>query len=205
MIWDFDERLAFSQGNRGKRDAEIIKNAVKNCISVRKTDEAADRAGVDYIATLKGGAEIGIDVKARAKGCSRYWRNGHADLLLEIWSVCPDAQNDGKIGWTLSDKTNVDFILFTYDAADTDKYYLLPYQPLRMAFQTNYKDWVHRYGVKQSTSIHKKANKTWHSTGVFVPANVVLQAMIQEMQGSVRTGENVKGENVKEKEIKESG
>ncbi len=100
MIWSFEERLAFSKGERGKRDAEILMNAIPNCIDVRETDEATDRKGIDYIATLEGGAEIGIDVKARGKGVSKYWKDGKEDLLLEVWSVCPDGKNEGKIGWS---------------------------------------------------------------------------------------------------------
>ena len=88
MTWSFEERLAFSNGERGKRDAEILKHAIQNCIDVRKTDEATDRKGVDYIATLSGGAEIGIDVKARGKGYSRYWKNGQEDLMLEVGLSC---------------------------------------------------------------------------------------------------------------------
>lgn len=185
MIWNFEERLKFSQGKRGERDAAIIKKAIPNCVDVIKTDEATDKKGVDYIAILEGGAKIGIDVKARGKGCSRYWKNGQEDLMLEMWSVCPDENNKGKVGWTLSDKTNVDYILFTFDEADSNRYYLLPYQSLRMAFKTNERKWIAKYGFTQSTSTTEKSNRIWHSRAVFVPANEVLNAMAQEMQGKI--------------------
>ena len=134
MNYDFAERLEFSQGRRGERDAEILKKAIRDCVNVRKTDTETDKRGIDYIATLNGGAEIGIDVKARDNGVSKYWKNGKEDLVLEVWSVYPDEQNEGKLGWTLSDRTNVDLILYTFDEADSQNYYLLPYQLLRMAF-----------------------------------------------------------------------
>ena len=185
MSWNFEERLAFSQGKRGERDAKILKQAIQNCIDVRKTDEATDRKGVDYIAILEGGAELGIDVKARGKGCSKYWKNGHEDLLLETWSVCPDENNKGKIGWTLSDKTNVDYILFTFDEEDSNKYYLLPYQPLRMAFQRNKQEWLEKYKFTTLISTTKKSGRTWRSQAVFVPVDEVLIAIIQEMQGKI--------------------
>lgn len=188
MIWNFEERLDFSNGKRGERDAEIIRNAILNCVDVRKTDKETDKKGVDYIATLSDGAEIGIDVKARGKGYSKYWKNGHEDLMLEIWSVCPDENNKGKVGWTLSKKTNVDFILFTFDETDSNKYYLLPYQLLRMAFQTNGRKWIEKYGRKQSTSTTKKSNRVWHSQAVFVPAEEVIKAMAQEMTGKTKDG-----------------
>ena len=178
MRHDFKERLKFSQGNRGERDAEILKSAIQNCVEVRKTDEDTDKKGVDYIARLHGGAEIGIDVKARDKGASKFWNNGEEELALEIWSVYPDGRNDGKLGWTLSDETNVDMILYTFDDADSKKYYLLPYQLLRMAFQKNGREWVKRYGYK------KQESEQWTSEAVFVPAREVLRAITCEMYGN---------------------
>ena len=171
MNYDFAERLEFSQGQRGKRDAEILKKAIRDCVNVRKTDTETDKRGIDYIATLKGGAEIGIDVKARDKGISKYWKNGKEDLVLEVWSVYPDEQN-----WTLSDRTNVDLILYTFDEADSKNYYLLPYQLLRMAFWNNGKKWVGKYGVRYSHS------GSWSTQVVFVPAVEVIEAIKAEMQ-----------------------
>ena len=83
LIYNFEERLNFSQGERGQRDVEILKHAIRNCVDVIKTDVEQDKKGIDYIATLEGGAKIGIDVKARDKGVSKYWKDGEEDLLLE--------------------------------------------------------------------------------------------------------------------------
>ena len=180
MNYDFDERLSFSQGKRGERDAEILRQAIPHCVDVKKTSEELDRKGIDYIATLKGGAEIGIDVKARDRGISKYWKNGKEDLVLEVWSVCPDERNEGQLGWTLSDKTNVDLILYTFDVEDTKSYYLLPYQLLRMAFLRNGRKWLKDYGVRYSHS------KSWSTQVVFVPASVVMDAIRAEMQGTAK-------------------
>ena len=183
MTYDFDERLAFSNGERGKRDAEILRNAIPNCVDVRKTDDETDRKGIDYIAILSGGAEIGIDVKTREKGASKFWNYGEAELALEIWSVCPNNSVAGIKGWTLSDKTNVDFILYTFDASDWDKSYLLPYQLLRMAFLHNGRDWVKKYPRKRQTS------NSWQSEAVFIPASVVINAIKAEMQCIMKYGD----------------
>ena len=185
MIYDFDERLRFSQGERGIRDVEILKHAIRDCVAVRKTDIETDKKGIDYIATLKGGAEIGIDVKVRDKGISKYWKDGKEDLLLEIWSVFPDGNHRGKWGWTLSDETNVDFILYTFDEADSDKYFLLPYQLLRMAFFHNGKKWIEEYGTKFAHS------SSWSTQITFVPASVVLEAINAEMQGTMKVSETI--------------
>lgn len=187
MIYDFDERLEFSQCKCEERDMNILKLAIRDCVDVRKTDIETDKNGVDYIATLNGGAEIGIDVKTRDKGASSFWKHGEAELALEIWSVCPDSVNNkaGKWGWTLSNKTNVDFILFTFDATDWDKFYLLPYQLLRMAFFRNGREWVNKYFHARQIS------NNWQSEAVFVPVSVVIEAIKAEMQGEIKGSEKI--------------
>ena len=180
MIHKFKERLAFSLGERGKRDMEILKRAIPNCVDIIKTDEKTDREGIDYIVTLKGGAKINVDLKARDKGISKYWKNGKEDLVLEIWSVCKTEKNEGKIGWTLSDKTNVDLILYTFDEADSKNYYLFPYQLLRMAFERNKEAWIKKYGRKYAY------NTSWSTENVFVPATEIMDAIRAEMQGEIK-------------------
>ena len=187
MMHDFDERLSFSLGERGKRDAEILRRAIPNCIDVRKTDEETDRKGIDYIVTLEGGAEINVDVKSRDKGISRYWKDGKEDLALETWSVCKTEKNEGKIGWTLSDKTNVDFILYTFDESDSKNYYLFPYQLLRMAFKRNKDIWIAKYGRRYAYNF--SYNASWSTENVFVPATEIMDAIRAEMKGLIKGSE----------------
>ncbi len=47
-----------------------------------------DKHGVDYIATLRKGAEVYVDAKTRRAGCSRWWRNGE-EVAIEKWSIMP--------------------------------------------------------------------------------------------------------------------
>lgn len=180
MTYDFDERLAFSQGQRVNSDIELLKRAIPHCVEVVKTDTETDKQGIDYIVRLEGGAEIGVDVKTRDKGASKYWDYGEAELALELWSVCPVNDITGKKGWTLSDKTNVDFILYTFNEADWNKFYLLPYQLLRMAFLHNGHSWVKKYPRKRQTS------NSWESEAIFIPASVVMEAIKAEMQGFMK-------------------
>lgn len=181
MTYDFLERLEFSQGSKINFDTQLIKNIIPNCIEVNKTDVSLDKTGIDYIAKLRGGAEIGIDVKTREKGASRFWKYGEAELALEIWSVCPDENNNfnGKKGWTLSENSNVDLILYTFDAKDCEKFYLLPFQHLRTAFLKNGKSWIKQFQSK------KQYSNSWQSAAVFVPASIVLEAVKNEMFGNV--------------------
>ena len=172
---DFRQKLAFSLGERERFDISHISKAISKCKEVKKTDAELDRAGVDYIATLEDGARIGIDAKAREKGASRYWKHGEPELALEIWSVCGI-----KKGWTLSTRSNVDMILYTFDKADCNKFYLLPFQQLRMAFERNGKQWCEKYSRKKQQS-----NKgAWQSEAVFVPASVVIKAVSDTFTGA---------------------
>ena len=174
---DFDQKLQFSFGEREKFDICLLKDAICGCVSVEKTDEAMDRAGVDYVATLRKGAKVLIDAKARERGASRFWQNGEPELALEKWSVVRSADCEGKAGWTLSEKNQADMILYTFDPADSKMFYLLPFQHLRMAFIHNMSSWQEKYHTKRQNS------GSWQSEAVFVPASVVLDAVKQEMFG----------------------
>ena len=169
-INDWDEKYQSSLSQQ-ESDIALLKEIIPDCVNVEKTSVAVDRLGVDYIATLSGGATINVDVKYRLPGCSYWWTRGEPELALEISSV----QENDKIGWTLNTSTQVDYILFTFDESDCDKSYLIPFQLLRAAFLANKESWIDEYGIKTQKS------NTWTSTAVFVPASIVLAAIDKEM------------------------
>jgi hypothetical protein len=175
LIHDFDRKLAFSMGEREDVDVDIIRQAIAGCVTVRKTDPEIDRLGVDYMAVLRGGTVIGIDAKAREKGASRFWKHGEPELALETWSVVGAGRWKGKCGWTLSESSRADYILFTFDAEDSDRFYLLPFHQLRTAFRRHYPTWAKRYQKKRQYS------NGWESEAIFVPVSVVLDAVTAEM------------------------
>ncbi len=177
MIHDFAERLEFSLGENKRHDENIIRKIIPNCVKVEKTNVNADKGGIDYVAYLPEGGRVNIDVKTRDKGASKYWKQGEPELALEVWSVCPKADQAGKSGWTLSTGTQVDYILYKFHEQDSNKIYILPYQQLRMSFIRNNGEWIKRYGVKRQDS------GKWQSEAVFVPASVVIEAIKAEMQG----------------------
>lgn len=173
---DWHEKLNYSLGRQKEIDCDILKNNIANCISVVKTDLELDKSGVDYIATLKNGAQILIDAKTRMKGCSKYWNSkSEPELALEMWSV----KEQKKLGWTLKEDTQVDYILYTFPQEDSDKYYFIPFQLLRIAFIRNGRSWLKQYGSKL------QKNHYYHSEAIFVPARVVLNAIYSEMQGNI--------------------
>lgn len=173
MIHDFNQKLEFSLGKRLTVDIDILKNIIPGCVSVIKTDTETDKTGVDYIATLRNGTQILIDAKTRERGASKFWKQGEPELALEIWSVLPENGTEGKTGWTLSERTNVDYILYTFNKNDTDKFFFLPFQLLRTALINNYKYWREQYGVKEQQS---NAGQ-WKSRAIFVPATVLVSAI----------------------------
>ena len=168
--YNFDERLAFSKGTRQRTDLETIKSMIPGCTNVETANTEMDRQGIDYIATLRRGAAIFIDAKAREAGCSKFWNDG-PELALEIWSVCPENGNGGKVGWTLDESKQTNLVLFTFDPSDTAQCYLLSFQLLRAAFHNNFHQWTGIYQRDKQSSID------WKSECVFVPANVVLDAI----------------------------
>lgn len=165
-------------GERQRFDIDLLKKAIPNCVKVVKTDADTAFIGVDYIATLDGGAEIRIDGKARRKGAVV---NGcEPPLALELWSVCPENGNGGKPGWTCSRSTSVDMILYTFDPDECEKFYLIPFQHLRMAFQRNYRSW------RETWRPRKQNNGAYRSEAMFVPANIVLDAVKDQMTGVIK-------------------
>lgn len=168
---DWNEKFEYSLSEQQRFDIAILKDYIPGCIEVRKTSQEEDKKGIDYIAKLNGGAEILIDAKTRMPGSKKYWKNGEAELALETWSVVGK-----KKGWTLSEESNVDYILYTFNSNEWDKFYLFPFQMLRKAFIQNGREWCERYGRKTQYS------NSWTSECVFVPASVVLNAVSNTMQ-----------------------
>lgn len=171
MMYDFKKDLAFSLGENKTFDETLIQKAIPNCVSVRKTNIELDKKGIDYIATLDGGAEINIDAKRRRKGAIR---NGEPVLAIETWSAFPN-----KVGWTYSRSTPVDMVLYLFDPEEWQRFYLIPFQHLRMASISHYYEWKERYKEKE------QQNDGWLSKAMFVPASVVLSAVADEMTGAI--------------------
>lgn len=184
MNYEFYEKLEYSLGEREEFDINLLKKTF-NWQNVIKTDTGTDKTGVDYIATLRRGGKINIDAKTRERGSSKWWSYSEPEVALEVWSVMPENGNPGKIGWALNEASNVDYILYTFDKYDTDKFYFLPFQLLRMAFVNNYKDWTRKYFKKKQETIDRCGNVLWTSECVFVPASVLIKEITRLMTGTV--------------------
>ncbi len=176
MNYEFSERLRFSRGQREKTDIETLQKMIVGCLNIEKTDEETDRAGVDYIVTLRGGAKILIDAKSRAKGAMKYWKYG-PEVALEVWSDI-----DRKTtGWTLSESKNTDLILFTFDPKDTTECWLVSFQLLRIAFRNNIMDWQKEY--KTAIQVSHYHGRSWKSQCIFVPISQVEYSINETSRG----------------------
>jgi hypothetical protein len=180
MAYEWNESLAFSRGEQEQADVTMILRLLPGCVSVEKTDTQADKAGTDYIATLRGGRPVNIDAKLRSQGCSRYWKGGEPELALEKWSVMPDGTKQGKIGWTLSESSTAEMVLFRFHPDDCPNALLLSFQNLRMAFIAKGPAWFIQYKTLVATTYDARTGNSWRSECVFVPKSKVWDA-IQEV------------------------
>lgn len=174
---NFYECYEYSIGNREQFDASLLKKAIHQCAGVEKTGEKMDKQGVDYVATLKDGSTVTIDAKTRKPGASRWWSGKEPDLCLERYSVVEQK----IVGWLFKQSAiHPDYILYTFDKSDTDRFYLIPYMLLRKAAFVRWRMWEQKYGVKKQPN---DSHGGYTSDAVFVPASVVIAAIADEMTG----------------------
>lgn len=188
-LYDFNGCSALSRGVCAANNMETIQSLIPGCIKVEQTEagDLRDKYGIDYIATLRRGREINIDAKIRDLGCSRWWHKGCPELALEKWSVMAGGvfktpPHRGKCGWTLSEQSLTEMVFFHFHPQDTREVFLLPFQALRIAFRTNIADWFRRY--KHAIQRTYKG-RCWESEAVFVPFDVVWEAIRKVCRSSV--------------------
>jgi hypothetical protein len=183
MTYDFEKKLAYSQGIRKENDLENIKSLIPGVVKVTKTNITIDKTGIDYFAELRKGTIIKIDAKTREPGCSKYWIDKEPELAPEIWSVMPGGKYNipyekRKAGWTLSESNQADYIYCTFHFSDSEKIYLLPFQLYRIAFKKRYEKWIAT--KKYKTAIQD--SKSWESQCLFVPVLIIIEAICKEME-----------------------
>ena len=188
---DFASKLAWSKGRNGSSDMETIKALIAGCTKVDEAPKELDLRGIDYVATLRKGATLNIDVKRREKGVSAHWKAlpllgiiaPEPELTLEYWSVVPMPRcPEGKVGWTLDESKLTDYVLYVFDRADSDEAFLLPFQLLRMTFRRHVSTWRAHNKIGVCESNGGTANGGWATESIFVPAWCVIEAIGAEMR-----------------------
>lgn len=184
MFYGFEQFGASKTFDAQHKDISAIKGKLSGCVDVRVATDEEDRAGVDYIATIKGGQEVYIDLKTRSTGCSKYWkarsRTGEIipELAIETWSVCPNRRcPNGEVGWTFDYRKKTDLILYRFDPIDCDRAFLVPFQILRMAAEQKRMDWA------LCCKTDRQRNHSYFSESIFVRADWVMNAMNTVMFG----------------------
>jgi hypothetical protein len=171
----FSDKFGASRGLSEVDDITFLKNNIVDCIDVVKTSIVDEKKGTDYFVYLNGGAKIKVDAKNREVGAKKFWKYGEPELACETWSMVPTDSFIGKIGWTLDSTSQTDLVLYTFDSSDSEYWYLIPFQHLRMAFAKYKGEWTKKY--KELPQFSKEGTKRWKSMCVFVPVNTVISAV----------------------------
>ncbi len=132
---------------------------LESMVSVRD-DGWAQRGGIDRVLTLGCGKTLTVDEKVRSKD-----RN---DILLEYWS---DEARKSK-GW-IEKALACDFIAYAF--IPSQRCYLLPFQTLRRAWQSNAHIWVEQHEEVRAE------NEGYTTVGVAVPIPILMDSLNNAM------------------------
>jgi hypothetical protein len=176
-LFNFNAQLLMSAGHSPTRDIEdIAKKHFPDATKVYKSTQADDRNGIDWFIERRNHATVTVDAKVRAQDFSKA-KPPRDDLALEIWSVI----EAGKIGWTLDERKHTDAILWLWK--DSGRYQWMPFLPLRLAFCEYLTEWIKTYkSARQETEYF---GRHYHSECIFVPTQVVLDAVSEQLAGSL--------------------
>ena len=183
MIYNFDEKLAFSRGRTKQTHPETIRHLIPKCSSVAPQTLNTNDHGIDFVATLDSGRTLNIDIKARESGCSKFWKQSEPELSLEIWSVKPEEYRPGIVGWTLDSSKSTDYTLHVFDPTDTNEVFLLPFTLLRLSFQEYGRAWCESFQRATQESIRN--GSLWKSECVFVPGWCIIDAITEKMRQTI--------------------
>lgn len=183
---EFDERLAFSEGVISECLMDRIVSALPTSTGYEKAALADDRSGTDYwLHRKKGLRSLSIDLKNR--GFCPIEKFGSDDACIETTSVYqgPNGKswNDKfrrKPGWTIDEKKETDYIVYTWPEGTARRYWIVPYPFLQAASIRCWRQWAIKYGEKPA------ANPRYVTLSVYPPRKVIAKAMRSLMVGSVQ-------------------
>ena len=173
-VYDFDERLAMSQGaDKGSVSAILLAN-IPGANSVSKASVSNDKSGTDYWVEHCSGKHLSIDVKVREEDYSAK-PNKQDDLALETWSV----MEHNKVGWTRDSNKRSDYILWYW--LDTGRWCLISFPYLCKVFQDNWTLWVKAYKTREQVTPNN--GRPYRSQCVFVPRREVWAEIYRSFAG----------------------
>lgn len=159
--YDFSQKLNTSK-NRAALDHDALAYVFPHASDIRDGTLAEDRRGGDYIVTIAG-REYRVDVKAREKGCGRYWgvdREGRRVPEVAVELVSVEGQ---RVGWGRDWGKSTDLYMFTFDPDDWPLCYVIPALDMWM--------FVSRYEnvLRENFKVSVQSSGGWRSSCVFVP------------------------------------
>ena len=177
--YGFEALYRWSEGKdiSGGIPAILLKN-IPGAVDVKSAGNEDDKKGIDYWVYRKNTKRaVTVDVKNRSIDPIDSF--GSDDLALERWSVI----EQNKIGWTLDDSKETDFILWFFHP--TERWVLLPFVQLLAVAQEHMTTWEAQYINKTQSSDDGR----WHSLCVFVPRPIVLAAISKRFYGERRNND----------------
>lgn len=181
--WDFNERLAFSEGIGLSESIEAhILESIPKAYEITRANLIEDKSGVDYWVLRDGLKPLSIDVKHREFCPIERWNSD--DACIETTSVYLGPDNGewldkyrSKVGWTLDESKQTDYILYTWPYAEKLRFWILPFPFLCMAAQKNWQKWVEFFGEKRAQ------NNGYITLAVYPPRKIIALAIKKLMTG----------------------
>lgn len=173
--FDFRKQLVMSSGVSTARDiADLLVEQIPGALKVIKANQRDDKSGTDYWIEHARGTPISVDTKVRGIDPIETYKRD--DLALETWSVIGE-----KIGWTLDETKRTDFILWWF--TPTRRWVLVPFIQLQAVFKRRRDLWCSKFRIDKQRTAANGNRGAWHSECVFVPREVVWNAIYEDFGG----------------------
>jgi hypothetical protein len=193
-MYDFDERLAFSEGVEFDFDAVLTRlmEVIPNAIGYRRAEAGDDLKGTDYWIDRAGDLRsISIDWKHR--GFCPVERFGSDDACIEVVSVYEGRLGTNnyrpeewprkqwkKPGWSVDRDKATDWVVYTWPTPEGKRRYWMVYFPHLCTVAREYwGNWWRTYGVR--TAI----NDGYVTLSVYPLRSVIKSAISDLVEGSV--------------------
>lgn len=184
MLYDFQERLTFSQGIALEQNLiGLLLDSIPGSTQVVRASPEEDRAGVDYWINRRGLPPVAVDVKHNSYDPIARWREDSA--CIETTSVYvgppgPPWRDEYRLkpGWTIDETKRADLVVYTWPVSQNHRRFWVLYFPaLCRAAQENWRLWAEMYGEKAAK------NNGYVTLSVHPPRHVIAAAMRKYMVG----------------------
>jgi hypothetical protein len=166
----FKDKFDFA-AKKQEQDILLIKSLFPDLDQVQTCSDYQDRKGGDYAGINEEGLHEYIDIKRREPGSSKYWKRG-PEVAIELESVVTGGKYnipEGRIGWTLDDKKQTDWIIYAFDPSDSPLTFHVPFQVLKDTVKEHLEEWKTKHRVFYQDS------GQWQSSAMFIPLYIIEQ------------------------------